>query len=223
MSSFRLATASFIAMMLVFVASSERAKADSVTETVSVNTNSFAGSGNTFEIYVQLTEGTGDMPGDNNNTLSLADFNLGGGAAGTVDTVNTFNATGDMTGSVSMSDTQPYSYFAEFFTPGTALTFTLSDAFTIVNPSEPDGFFFALIENGAPLNTTDPTGNGNLFSVTFDSSSPTAAAYTDLNSADSVGTPEFTGTPEPPALVLYGFGLLLIGALGMGQKFRQTI
>lgn len=203
-----------LALAAAWLAAPPAARAGTIVETVTVNTSSFVGSANPFEVYFTLTDGSGT--GDGNNAVNLTGFDFGaGGAGGAVDAANTVNASGDLIAGVSMNDATFSDTFAAFFTPGSSLGFTLSDTFSGLDAPTPDELAFALIDNGAPLNTTDPSGNGNLVTLTLDSETGTTALYTDTNTLDSVGTPNVgapLSTPEPPGWMLLAAGLgLLLG------------
>lgn len=209
-----------LALLAVVLARPPLARAGSITETVTVNTSSFVGSTNSFEVFFSLTDGSGS--GDGNNTVTLSGFNFGaGGSAGAVDMGNTSNAAGDLQSGVTMNDAGNFSdSFAAFFTPGSSLSFTIADAFTSLDSPTPDMLSFALVNNGALLTTNDPSLNDNLVTLTLDSASGTTTLYTDQNATDSVGTPTLgspVSAPEPPGWMLLFAGL---GLLGIASRSR---
>jgi hypothetical protein len=213
-----------LALLAVVLARPPLARAGSITETVTVNTTSFVGSTNPFEVFFSLTDGSGS--GDGNNTVTLSGFSFGsGGSAGAVDTANTSNATGDLTAGVSMNDANFSDSFAAFFTPGSSLSFTIADAFTSLDSPTPDLLSFALVDNGALLTTNDPSLNDNLLTLTLDSASGTTAVYTDQNASDSVGTPTVgspVSAPEPHAWMLLIAGLGLLGIASRSRLRRAS-
>lgn len=213
-----------LALLAVVLARPPLARAGSITETVTVNTTSFVGSTNPFEVYFSLTDGSGS--GDGNNTVTLSGFSFGsGGSAGAVDTGNTNNATGDLQSGVTMNDAGFYDGFAAFFTPGSSLSFTIADVFTSLDSPTPDMLSFALVDNGAPLPTNDPSGSDNLLTLTLDSASGTTAVYTDQNAFDSVGTPTVgspVSAPEPPSWMLLFAGLGLLGIASRSRLRRAS-
>ncbi len=208
-----------LALLAACLATPTLARAGSITETVTVNTTSFVGSTNPFEVYFSLTDGSGS--GDGNNTVTLSGFSFGsGGSAGAVDTTNTSSATGDLQSGVTMNDASFSDSFAAFFTPGSSLSFTIADAFTSLDSPTPDMLSFALVNNGALLTTNDPSLNDNLVTLTLDSASGTTTLYTDQNATDSVGTPTLgspVSAPEPPGWMLLFAGL---GLLGIASRSR---
>lgn len=213
-----------LALLAVVLARPPLARAGSITETVTVNTTSFVGSTNPFEVFFSLTDGSGS--GDGNNTVTLSGFSFGsGGSAGAVDTTNTSNAAGDLTSGVTMNDANFSDSFAAFFTPGSSLSFTIADAFTSLDSPTPDMLSFALVDNGALLTTNDPSLNDNLLTLTLDSASGTTAVYTDQNASDSVGTPTVgspVSAPEPHAWMLLIAGLGLLGIASRSRLRRAS-
>ncbi len=198
------------------------ARADSITANVTVNTSGFVGSADTFELFFQLNDGSGS--GDGNNTVSLSNFAFGaGGSGGAVDAVNSYGAySGTLASGLSMTDSQAFNAVAAFFTPGAQLTFQLQDTFTSIDSPTPDEFAFAIIDNGVPLNTSDPSGSGSMFDVNFTSASPTPDIYTDAT--DSI-TPTLAvaganTVPEPSTWALLSSGLALLA--GLAEKRRRT-
>jgi hypothetical protein len=213
-----------LALLAVVLARPPLARAGSITETVTVNTTSFVGSTNPFEVFFSLTDGSGS--GDGNNTVTLSGFSFGsGGSAGAVDTGNTSNAAGDLASGVTMNDANFSDSFAAFFTPGSSLSFTIADAFTSLDSPTPDMLSFALVDNGALLTTNDPSLNDNLLTLTLDSASGTTAVYTDQNASDSVGTPTVgspVSAPEPHAWMLLIAGLGLLGIASRSRLRRAS-
>lgn len=211
-----------LALAAVWLAAPPPARAGTITGTVTVNTSSFVGSPNPFEVFFTLSDGSGTS--DGNNSVTLSGFSFGtGGAAGAVDTANTANAGGNLSSGVTMNDATFSDSFAAFFTPGSSLSFTFTDTFASLDTPTPDELTFALIENGAPLTTTDPTANGNLVTLTLDSATGTTALYTDTNTADSVGTPGVgspVSTPEPRAGLLLAAGLGLVAMAARRRRAR---
>ncbi len=213
-----------LALLAVVLARPPLARAGSITETVTVNTTSFVGSTNPFEVFFSLTDGSGS--GDGNNTVTLSGFSFGsGGSAGAVDTGNTSNAAGDLASGVTMNDANFSDSFAAFFTPGSSLSFTIADVFTSLDSPTPDMLSFALVDNGALLTTNDPSLNDNLLTLTLDSASGTTAVYTDQNASDSVGTPTVgspVSAPEPHAWMLLIAGLGLLGIASRSRLRRAS-
>ncbi len=188
-----------IALAALFLLLSQRsAFADDIVD-VTVNTSGLGSLGSS-EIFFVLT-GTG------NNTATLSDFAFGGGSAGAADASNNaaYPVTGDMTSSVTLSDSAFLAVSGQYFTAGSQLSFVLDLTTNVVTPT-PDQFSMLIVDpSGNPLPTNDPTGFDNLLAINVDSASPTTDIYSDLVTAT---TP--TAVPEPSAALLLAMGLSMV-------------
>jgi hypothetical protein len=198
---------------LVFCIAPRSSMADEIVA-VSVNTSSVAGMVGS-EVFFEFTDGSG--LGDANNTVTLTGFSLGGGTVGAVDT-NPFDTTGgfdpasNMGSQVSITDSSFFNEFAQFFTPGSALSFTLDVTTNVDAGGVPDEFSMYIYDpNGNSIDTTaDPTGGDSLLSISLDSSTnPTTNNFDPALVTAAVAVP----TPEPPSLLLLGSGLAICGLL----------
>lgn len=127
-----------------------------------------------FSIAMLFTDGSGT--GDGNNTVTLSNFAFGGGSAGPVSLL-VGGASGDLTSSVSLSDTSFFNEFISSFTPGTKLSFLLNLTTNQEIPA-PDEFSLLLLRgNGSPVPTADPSGLNSLLTVEISSSQPTVTTF----------------------------------------------
>lgn len=211
-----------------FSAAALPARADSISAAVTFNTSGLTESG-PFELYLQLNDGSGT--GDGNNTLSLTNFNFGaGGAAGSMDAVNSSGGySGSLSAGLTLNDSQPFNAVAAFFTPGSQLSFNLTDTFTSLDSPIPDTFAFALIANGVAVSTTATDGSDSLIEFNFDASSATPLVYADNAPGDTAGTPTAqlqnppATVPEPATLELLALGLALGGLILAGARRKRTL
>ena len=159
------------------------------------------------EIFFILTDGSG--LGDANNTATLTTFALGGGAVGAVDLSNTFGgASGDMSSTVSLTDSSFTNVFAETFSAGSSLSFLLNLTTNLDAGGTPDLFSIAITDpSGTLVSTSDPTGFNNLLVINLDSASPSPSTYSSLLTLSSPGP---ITTPEPATILLLAAGLAAI-------------
>jgi hypothetical protein len=140
------------------------------------------------------------------NTATISNFTFGGGAANSSPAATTFGlASGSLTSSVILNS-NPGSFFNEFyqgFTPGAALGFDVLLT-TNVNTPNPDVFSFAILDKN--LFNIPTTGLGDsLVLVNLDSATPAVQKFG--------GTGPFSGVsvPEPASLSLLVVGLFALG------------
>lgn len=163
-----------------------------------------------FTLDFQFIDGNGT--GDGNNTVTLTNFDFGGGA---VTTAAGFPVGGVTVGSgpfsVIMTDTSFFNEVQFTLTPGSQVQF---DFATTTNPdtAAPDTFTFAILDgNGNEVSTTNPNNSfievdlpagGSGVNTILSGSSPSADV--------TLGAPTQGGTstvPEPGALFLTAAGL----------------
>lgn len=149
----------------------------------------------TFALQFQLTNGNAGGV----NTVSLSNFNFGGGSAAGGATLQG-GASGSLASGVTLVDNAGFlSLFTQGFAPGNSLSFTLNSTENFTGGA-PDFFGMAILFNGNPLLTAGPANQliaVNLqnplavttFATTFSRTSPSVAAPTFENGG--------TGVPEP--------------------------
>lgn len=149
-----LKTAFFIC---VFSVVSQRLNADTLFN-ITLDTASLVGHpAGPFYVEFALTDGSGI--GDANNTVTLSNFNLGGGSA--LGSPFLFGgASGSLATGVTITDTSFVSFFSEQFAPGLHLSFLLGLTSNDDAGGTPDGFtFFILDSSGVALPTLAPFGD----------------------------------------------------------------
>jgi uncharacterized protein (TIGR03437 family) len=154
-----------------------------------------------FYVYVALTDGSG--VGNSNNTVTLSNFTFGGGSA--LGTPVVFGGgSGSLETGVTIRESSFLSFFAEQFTPGLQLSFSLDLTLNTGGSVTPDRFtFFLLDSSGVSVPTLAPTVHYFLGADIY-SAGPVFDAYgSDPSVAPSVGNPVSisvsvsTGLPAP--------------------------
>lgn len=160
-----------------------------------------------FTLDFQLNDGSGG-PGDANNTVTINNFNFGGGGGpfGLVTTIG--GASGSLPGgSVSITDTVFWNEFYQSFAIGSTLKFDVNLTTNLDPLPTPDQFVVYILDNAlVPVQTTDPTvGRGAVIVVDVNSATPTVEQYALIASV----------IPEPSTIMLFGLGgtALLLGWL----------
>jgi hypothetical protein len=188
----------------LFISAGQRDARADIIDTVTVDTSGLPSSpGSEVEFY--LIDGSGTGAG--NNTATLSSFGFGGGSAGAVDWPNTFGGvSGDMTSTISITDTSFTNVLSQFFTAGSSLSFVLDLTTNVDAGPTPDQFGFLIVDpSGNPIPTSDP--NDNLLLVNIDSSDPAVDTFSDLVTVAPVGA---VATPEPSSAIWLVTGLFLM-------------
>ncbi len=169
-----------------------------------------------------------ELVGSNGNTVTLTGFSFGGGNAGPTGAFLTGGASGDLGGSVGLTDSANFfSDFNQQFTPGTTLTFTVDS--TLVPPASggfPDNFSMLIFSGydtsngynpyagtgGTPIPTSDPTGADTFLSLDVNGPGSTTMASFPSTSGDVAVTVTPTSVvPEPSTAGVTLFALAVVG------------
>jgi len=196
---------------LLFTFGAQTSFAAGISVNVSINTSGLP-TGPGSEIVFIFTDGSG--LGDANNTATLTNFALGGGTLGISSTSG--GASGDMSSTVSLTDSSLLNFFAETFSTGTSVSFLLNLTTNLDAGGTPDQFSVQIIDsNGNFLSPSDPL-TGNLLAINLDSASPSTSTQSSLVTVSSPGP---VGTPEPATILLLTAGL---AAIALSTKRRTS-
>ena len=202
---FQIITLAAVACALTAVA----AKADSQSFNVSLNTSVSSLPGTTQVIFFGLTDGDGTP----DNSLTLSNFNFGGGSADGSPTYGGSGVSGDLSSSISMTDADFSESFDEEFTVGSSLSFQLTTT-NVFAGGTPDNFSFLICDPTFSSCYSDD-GSGALLSLDLVGGTLSPATSFSLFPASAQGLPAPVVTvanstvPEPSSTTLLGAGLLL--------------
>jgi hypothetical protein len=190
------------ASLLLTFAGPRAARADAI---ISLDTSAFAGE--LFSLAFSLTNGAEEVSANVPTTITLSEFAFGGGMP-SGDPEFLGGASGDVAGSITLTDSEFLSFASQGFIAESLLSFRLSTT-TTVEPGTPDLFAFHLIDSfGELFPTSDPTGANALFVINFDSATPDFQNY----GVRVTEVPDVTTVPEPGTLLLMGIGLASMAA-----------
>jgi hypothetical protein len=188
---------------------------------VTLDTSTLGGFPGPFAIDFQLNDGSGT--GDANNTATITNFLFGGGAP-SGSPVLSGGATGDLSSSVVITDSDFFNDFNQGFTPGSSLSFDVYLTTSVDAGGTPDQFSFAIFNNGEEIPTIGPADV--LVSVYIDSGIPVVTAFSSDPSRTNISIPvpaiRFIGTqvPEPGVTSLIAAGILSGCILGRRRRAR---
>lgn len=141
-----------IAISVALLALAAQAHA-TVTYSISLDTSPLIGHpAGPFSIAFQLADGSGTGDGNNAATISGFQFGAGGGPSGTPQVHG--SAFGTLSSAVSLTDHGQVNSFAQTFTPGSSLTFSISVTTNVEVGAILDEFTFSILDNSlAPIPT----------------------------------------------------------------------
>jgi hypothetical protein len=178
---------------------------------VSVNTSALttpANSGNgPFSIDFQLN--SGGTLGNNTAVISSFIFNGGGAPFGPANLLG--GASGSLSGSITLTDSNPFNEFYQEFTPGASFEFDLNLTENVDAGGIPDSFSFAILD-GSGFNIPTTGFGDSLFQVDLNPSSQAP------NISGATGS--YLGVvavPEPSS------AFLGLAALGLGLIRRRRV
>ena len=205
-----LCASSFVLLLLLLAQTS--AHADDFT--VNINTSSLVGTTGSYSVAFVLDDASGK--GDMNNSITLSDFNFGGGSGGATIYSTSTGVSGDLaSGTIVLTEPVSESALLASLTPGNSISF---DASMTTNPtSDVNGetgltgdTFEVLIYNGDnEVNGPGPYGTflmaeiGSNGTLTFEPAGVATQVVT---------------TPEPSSLLMLFGGLVALLGLGLTRK-----
>ena len=165
-----------------------------------------------FSLDFQLNDGSGSA--DANNTASIAGFDFGGGSATGTATLSG-GASGDLSGSIQLTETSAFNEHFQGFTPGSTLTFHVSLTLNADAGVTPDAFSFGILDSSL-FNIATTAADNSLFTITINGGTPT---FTTASGTDIPVTVSVTAVPEPGFWAVASGGLLL--AFGAWRRVRR--
>ena len=204
-----LCASGFVLLLLLLAQTS--ARADDFT--VNINTSSLAGVPGSYSLGLVLLDasGTGDM----NNSITLSDFNFGGGSGGAT-TLSLGGVSGSLgSGTITLTESANEDGLLASFTPGSSISF---DASMTTNPTgDVNGdtgltgdTFEVLIFNGdTEVNGTGPYGSFLMAEIGSDGT---------LNFYPAGVATQVATTPEPSSLLMLFGGVIALLGFGLTRK-----
>lgn len=180
--------------------------------TVTLNTSSLAPG--TYYVDFQLNDGTGN--GNGNNTAVINSFNFGVGGTATNDLIGAFGGvTGDLSSTVSLTDTDPFNEFFQSFAAGSFLSFDLHLT-NHPNAPAPDIFGFAILDESLFNLGTFSVGTDQFLTVELNGG---ALNYQAFAGVDGIAAP---GVPEAGGTVLFA-SVALLGLAGIRRRREPRV
>ena len=194
---------------------SSHASHAAITFHVDLNTAALTGNwAGPFYLDFQLNDGSGTFAGV--NTLSITNFTLTGGTP-TGSAILAGGATGALTSSVTLTDgANAINELYQGFTDGTTKIGFDVNLTTVSDPSAPDEFTVAILDNTTGQILTNDPLQLSLVAAAIGSSLTIGGVQTYSSLAPTAGvTATVTPVPEP------GVGVCLLGELGMLAGLRR--
>jgi hypothetical protein len=180
---------------------------------VEVNTAALTSLPGPFSLSFLLLDNSGEPMGNQDNHVTISDFQFDTGGPGPGDPQVTGGATGDIrppTSQVDITDSAFFNTFSQQFTPGGTLRFHIETT-AVVPAGGPDAFaFYLLDENGAQIPTT---GFGEeFFRFGLNDVAPALEVYRSDLTRTTIDIPapnvELTVVPGPGSLGVFALALL---------------
>lgn len=221
--------------LLLLTAGSGALPAATILYDVTMNTSPLAGHpAGPFTLSLQLTDGSGT--GDGNNTVSLTNFQFGGGSAVGAPTLGA-GATGSLASGVTLTDSAPFLVmFDQMFTPGSTLKFLLGLTNNVDAGPTPDQFSLMVLDsagNALPTASLASLGVDAFLTVDLNSASPTPRTFaSDAFRFPSAGNPVSIAAPTAtlvaadvpePATVGTAFASLALLAFATIRNRKRSI
>jgi len=182
---------------------------------VDINTASLVGNASgPFSLDFQLNDGSG--LGDANNTATINNLSFGtGGGTGTANLAG--GAAGDLSSTVTLTDSTAFNEFYQTFNAGSTLTFNVTLTLNSDTGPTPDSFAVAILDNN--LYNLPTTGIGDSYLMV--NLGPTPSATTGFSTSPAV-TVSVAAVPEPGSLGWVSLGLMVFGLWQrVGIKLRS--
>lgn len=215
---------SFIAILVGAVGLAAQGQA-SVTYSVNINTAPLIGHpAGPFSIAFQLADGSGTGDGNNAAVISKFQFGAGGGPSGTPTVLG--SAFGSLSTSVSLTDHGTVNFFAQTFTPGGTLTFSLSVTTNADAGGILDEFTFSILDNTlTPIPTMAGAPLDVFLSINL-APRPTVQTYASDTSRSPAGGGGPISIPTPQVVTLstsrLNFGSQAVGTTSPAKTVRLT-